>query len=138
MNLSLLFSVILIALNSVDQSECKTEVKTQIFDSKICKNKTIFDDNLRQQILTKSGDVKKIIDFVLTGKDKGVTYNELAKFTDKFGPRFTGSPSLEASIDYMVKKLRDDEHLDNVHTEVAEVPKWVRKDNKALFQLDYQ
>jgi len=135
MNFLLAFSVILIALNFVNQSESQriTNIKQRKFNADICQNKKMFSDDLRQQIQSKSSDVKKIIDSILTGQDKGVTYNELAKFTDKFGPRFTGTPSLEASIDYMVKKLRDNEHLDNVHTEVANVPKWVRKkDNKLL------
>ena len=94
------------------------------FDGKICDNVIPFTKQIRDQIRNTRSDVQKIIDFVLKGPDRGVTYNELAKFVDVFGPRMSGSKALEDAIDYMVKKLNNEGH-DNVHTEEAQIPIWV-------------
>lgn len=45
--------------------------------------------------------------------------------TDKFGHRLAGSQSLEDSIDYLVDEFQK-AGLENVHTEDAPVPHWVR------------
>lgn len=49
----------------------------------------------------------------------------LAEFTDEIGARVSGSESFEKAVDYMLVKLRK-AGLDNVHTENAKVPHWVR------------
>lgn len=69
--------------------------------------------------------VNKIINETTNGSLKGVTYNELAKFVDKFGPRLSGTKNLEDSIDYMLNLLKQYE-LDNVHGEEVPVPHWER------------
>lgn len=69
--------------------------------------------------------VNKITKEILNGNYTGNTWNSLAEFIDKFGPRFSGSPSLESSIDYMVDKLNE-VGLENVHTENATIPRWQR------------
>lgn len=69
--------------------------------------------------------VLKITDHILNGKFKGKVHKSLETFTDKFGPRMAGSDSLEKAIDYMVALL-EREGLENVHTEEAKVPHWIR------------
>lgn len=69
--------------------------------------------------------VNKIANEILNGNYTGDTWNSLSEFIDKFGPRFSGSKSLESSIDYMVDKLKE-VGLENVHTENATIPRWQR------------
>lgn len=74
--------------------------------------------------------VKSIINTVVFGSEQNKTYEELATFVDTFGGRFTGSDTLEKSIDYMVELLRS-RNLEQVHTEPVEVPRWIRGTEKA-------
>ncbi|XP_031838226.1 carboxypeptidase Q-like isoform X2 [Nomia melanderi] len=60
----------------------------------------------------------------------GVTWRELAKFVDKFGPRFTGTETLEQSIDYVLNKSIEF-GLENVHGEPVTVPHWIRGEESA-------
>ena len=69
--------------------------------------------------------VQKIVDTAINGTFRGVVWNELADFVDKFGPRISGSKSLEDAIDYVLDKSKQ-KNLDNVQGEVAKVPHWVR------------
>ncbi|XP_037915670.1 carboxypeptidase Q-like isoform X2 [Hermetia illucens] len=69
--------------------------------------------------------VNTIVDKILGGKFAGDTYNSLLEMTDKFGHRLAGSQSLEDSIDYLVDEFQK-AGLENVHTEDAPVPHWVR------------
>ncbi|XP_012345441.1 carboxypeptidase Q [Apis florea] len=69
--------------------------------------------------------VRAIMNEALNGSFKGTTWNELAYFTDKFGPRPTGSEELERSIDYVLNKSIE-YGLENVHGEPVTVPHWVR------------
>ena len=98
--------------------------KRDHFDEKVCENVTEFNDQLRQQLKSISTDAEKILDLVINGEDKGVTYRELAKFVDRFGPRLAGHPMLEHSIDYLVELLRKEQH-ETVYTEEVQVPRWV-------------
>jgi carboxypeptidase Q len=52
-------------------------------------------------------------------------WQRLAEVTDTFGPRISGSEALERAIDWAVGKMKED-GLENVHKELAMVPKWVR------------
>ena len=52
-------------------------------------------------------------------------WNKLARFTDYTGSRFTGSVALERGLDWLLAEMRKDA-LDNVHSEPAMVPHWVR------------
>nr|XP_054923257.1 carboxypeptidase Q-like [Dermacentor andersoni]XP_054923258.1 carboxypeptidase Q-like [Dermacentor andersoni] len=74
--------------------------------------------------------VQSIINAVVYGSERNKTYEELASFVDTFGARFTGSDTLEKSIDYMVKLLKS-RNLDKVYTEPVEVPRWIRGTEKA-------
>jgi carboxypeptidase Q len=52
-------------------------------------------------------------------------YQRLAQLCDTFGPRFSGSTSLQAAIDWALAQMQSD-GLENVHGEEAMVPHWVR------------
>jgi carboxypeptidase Q len=52
-------------------------------------------------------------------------WNRLAKLTDTFGNRLSGSPSLERAIDWALAEMKAD-GLENVHAEPAMVTHWVR------------
>lgn len=81
--------------------------------------------DLIKEIESYAPTVDKIINETVHGLFKGKTWQELATFVDKFGPRLTGSQVLEDAIDYMLN--RSVEHgLENVHGEYAVVPHWVR------------
>ena len=69
--------------------------------------------------------VRAIINEALNGSFKESTWNELAYFTDRFGPRPSGSEALEHSIDYVLNKSME-YGLENVHGESVTVPHWVR------------
>lgn len=84
---------------------------------------------LAEEIASYESVVRDIIDYAVSGPFKGKTYNELAKFVDKFGARPSGSEVLEKSIDYMIQ-LTKDEDLDDITTEELEVPHWVRGEEK--------
>ena len=62
--------------------------------------------------------------------DTGVSWRRLAELTDKFGPRFSGTPQLEQAIDWIVEQMKRD-GLENVHTESVMVPRWVRGNESA-------
>jgi carboxypeptidase Q len=57
-------------------------------------------------------------------------WNRLALFTDKFGPRLSGSASLERAIDWVIEEMKRD-GLQNVRGEPVMVPRWVRGDESA-------
>jgi carboxypeptidase Q len=52
-------------------------------------------------------------------------WNRLAELTDTFGNRLSGSENLARAIAWAVETMKKD-GLENVHTERAMVPKWVR------------
>ncbi|HVE80177.1 MAG TPA: M28 family metallopeptidase [Gemmatimonadaceae bacterium] len=64
----------------------------------------------------------RIIDAALA--DSGA-YRRLAVLTDRFGPRFSGTPNLERAIDWVLAEMRAD-GLANVRGERVMVPRWVR------------
>ncbi len=54
-------------------------------------------------------------------------YQRLAYMCDKFGPRLSGSPNLENTINWILKEMKND-GLDNVKGERVKVPVWKRGD----------
>jgi carboxypeptidase Q len=52
-------------------------------------------------------------------------WNRIALLTETFGPRFSGSESLERAIDWTMAEMKKD-GLDNVRGEPVMVPRWVR------------
>ncbi|HEX5869572.1 MAG TPA: hypothetical protein VFY65_04090, partial [Longimicrobium sp.] len=52
-------------------------------------------------------------------------WERIAELVDGFGPRFSGTPELERSIDWILAEMQAD-GLENVHAEPVMVPRWVR------------
>lgn len=86
--------------------------------------------NVNDEIRRYVDTANNIIDLSVNGKAQNQSYNRLATFVDKFGSRIAGSQNLENAIDYLVEQLKND-GLDNVHTETAMVPHWVRGQESA-------
>lgn len=72
-------------------------------------------------------DANRLIDAALADSS---AYNRLATLTDKFGPRLSGSKSLEAAIDWILAQMKAD-GLANVRGEPVMVPHWVRGEESA-------
>ncbi|XP_033339469.1 carboxypeptidase Q isoform X2 [Megalopta genalis] len=68
--------------------------------------------------------------YIVSCSFKGVTWYELANFVDTFGPRFTGTKTLEKAIDYVLNKSLEF-GLENVHGEPVSVPHWIRGQESA-------
>jgi len=69
----------------------------------------------------------RIIDAALA--DSGA-YRRLAELTDRFGPRLSGSESLERAIDWIIEQMQQDS-LEQVRGEPVMVPHWVRGEEAA-------
>ncbi|HEX6050813.1 MAG TPA: M28 family metallopeptidase [Gemmatimonadaceae bacterium] len=67
-------------------------------------------------------EANRIIEAALSDS---AAWNRLAELTERFGSRFSGSPSLERAIDWMLERMRAD-GLQNVRGERVMVPVWVR------------
>ncbi|HET9513765.1 MAG TPA: peptidase M28 family protein, partial [Gemmatimonadales bacterium] len=52
-------------------------------------------------------------------------WRKLARLTDTFGPRFSGTEPLERAIDWVLAEMKR-EGLENVRGEEVMVPRWVR------------
>src|SRR5581483_5219467 len=57
-------------------------------------------------------------------------WNRIAELTEKFGNRFSGSPSLEQAIDWIIAQMKAD-GLENVRGEPVMVPRWIRGEESA-------
>ncbi|KAL3185220.1 hypothetical protein MRX96_031093 [Rhipicephalus microplus] len=95
-----------------------------------CNATQLLSPELIAEIRSYAPVVQSIIDYVLQGPERNRTYEELAKFVDRFGARISGSRNLENAIDYMVELLGRQE-LDRVYTERVAVPHWVRGNESA-------
>ena len=58
-------------------------------------------------------------------------YARVAEVADRFGPRLSGTPALEAAIDHVLDRMRAD-GLDNVRGQPVMVPAWVRGEESAV------
>lgn len=67
-------------------------------------------------------DANRLIDAALADS---TAYFRVGQLADRFGSRLSGTPQLEAAIDWIVARMRED-GLDNVHTQPVMVPRWVR------------
>ena len=54
-----------------------------------------------------------------------IAWSRLAELVDTFGPRFSGTESLERAIDWILERMRA-EGLENVRGDTVMVPRWVR------------
>ncbi len=52
-------------------------------------------------------------------------WNRLGYMVDRFGPRLSGSESLESALDWMLQEMTSD-GLEDVKAEPANVPRWIR------------
>lgn len=76
-------------------------------------------------------DAQKIISAAL---DDDKAFETLTYFADTFGHRLSGSKSLEQSIDWIVKEMKQ-QPFDRVFTQKVMVPHWVRgKESATLIQ----
>lgn len=105
-----------------------------IFHGEGCSADDLFVSRFKPQISALGPDVERILQAVLAkgGPQAGKTYSSLATFVDRFGPRMTGSQSLEDAIDYMITRLKKEGHQ-NVHGEEVEVPVWVGEMENSVF-----
>lgn len=69
----------------------------------------------------------RIIDRALADS---AAWDRIAELGDRFGPRFSGTPALEAAIDWIMARMRED-GLENVRGEPVMVPRWVRGEESA-------
>ncbi|RWS15007.1 transferrin receptor-like protein [Dinothrombium tinctorium] len=105
------------------------EVSFLILCLLLCQKATSSCECCSEEISSKATIVNRIINVLTKGNEAGVTYNELEKFVDKFGPRMTGTETLENSIDYMLDLLRRNGL--NARTEEVEAPFWIRGEEYA-------
>ncbi|XP_066582585.1 carboxypeptidase Q-like [Prorops nasuta] len=87
-------------------------------------------DTLINEIDTYKPLVETIINMTTSGSYKGITWDDLSYFVDKFGARFTGTQALEDSIDYVLNKSVA-LGFENVHGDEVDVPVWVRGEESA-------
>ena len=59
-----------------------------------------------------------------------MTWERLGELVDTFGPRFSGSEALEASLDWVLEHMEAD-GLENVRAEPVMVPRWIRGEESA-------
>lgn len=69
----------------------------------------------------------RLIGEAMAGRD---AWERLAVIGDTFGNRLSGSQALEDAIQWAVQEMKND-GLENVHTEPAKVPHWVRGQESA-------
>ena len=67
---------------------------------------------------------------IATATSNQDAWQRLAELTDTFGARLSGSPQLQAAIEWAAAEMKKD-GLENVHTEPAMVPHWVRGAERA-------
>jgi len=75
--------------------------------------------------------VYRILETTLTGRFQGKTFDDLATFVDKFGPRVSGSDALEESITFL-GQLMTAANMEDVHEEEAVIPMWLRGNESAI------
>lgn len=123
-----LFSILFITLTLVNFGWAIDSTKypkhTNLFNGTGCSSNELFQSSFKPQVAAIAPDVRRIIKYVLSDGQAGKTYNSLATFVDRFGPRFTGTKTLEEAIDYMLGRLVKEGH-ENVHGEEVPVPVWV-------------
>jgi carboxypeptidase Q len=77
----------------------------------------------QQSIPARYGDAAARI--IQAATRDSAAWQKLARLTDTFGPRFSGTEPLERAIDWMLAEMKR-EGLENVRGEEVMVPRWVR------------
>ncbi|XP_059060164.1 carboxypeptidase Q-like [Achroia grisella] len=106
---------------------CLSQAKVIKEESDTCRE--LLSDELIKEIGSYENVRDEILNYVIEGEFKGKTYDELAKFVDKFGARPSGTEVLENSIDYMIELTRA-EDINDIVTEELEVPQWTRGEER--------
>lgn len=75
--------------------------------------------------------------FIVAATNSHFAFDRLTVLCDTFGPRFSGTPSLEKSIDWILAEMKKD-GLENVHGEEVMVPRWVRGEESAELIQPYR
>ena len=78
-------------------------------------------------------DANAIIDAAMND-DKA--FQKLTNFVDQYGPRFSGTETLENSIDWIVGNMKQ-QPFDRVATQEVMVPRWVRGEESATLVAPY-
>jgi len=89
---------------------------------------------LGQLFILTAAESKPTDRLISAATNSGFAYNRLALFCDTFGPRFSGTTNLEHAIDWVLAEMKKD-GLENVHSEDAMVPHWVRGQESAELLL---
>ncbi len=79
-------------------------------------------------------DAQKIIDAAMADDE---AFETLTYFVDKFGHRFSGTESLENSIDWILGEMKK-QSFDHVTSQEVMVPRWVRGDESATLLAPYE
>ncbi|KAF9415323.1 hypothetical protein HW555_006986 [Spodoptera exigua] len=103
--------------------------ESRVLEIKSDRCEKILGSDLIEEIWSYKNVKDDILEYVLEGEFKGKTYDELAKFVDKFGARPSGTEVLEKSIDYMID-LTKNEGINDIITEEVKVPLWERGEEK--------
>lgn len=124
--MKVLISILLVISVAILCSDCQVSAardrKRRGFSAD-CSSVTGFTQKLQDQIKSKAEDVQKIIDYLTKGEGKHTTYDELANFVDTFGPRLSGSESLDRAVKYMENKLSTEAKVKTSRAK-AMIPKW--------------
>ena len=93
----------------------------------LCSLLTAYSSLAAQVSDTHRADASKLI---AAATRDSAAWNRLARLSDTFGPRFSGTESLERAIDWVLAEMRKD-GLENVRGEDVMVPRWVRGQESA-------
>lgn len=81
-----------------------------------------------------SANAESLIGEAMSSSEGWHRFNHLV---DYFGPRFSGSETLENSIDWIVELMKED-GFDRVWTQPVQVPHWVRGNESATLKLPFE
>ncbi len=96
---------------------------------------TYAQDSDQQDITaTYQQEAQAIIDAAM---DHDEAFEKLTNFVDDYGPRFSGTETLENSIDWILEEMRQ-QPFDEVKTQEVMVPKWVRGKESATLLTPYE
>ena len=87
-----------------------------------------------KQISDYKSEADKLIEAIMADDE---SFEYLTYFADKFGHRFSGSESLENSIDWILDEMNKD-GFDYVGTQKVMVPHWVRGEESATMKAPYK
>uniref|UniRef100_X2B4J4 Carboxypeptidase Q n=1 Tax=Capitella teleta TaxID=283909 RepID=X2B4J4_CAPTE len=85
----------------------------------------VLSNKLKEEIWSHKDEVDTIIGYILEGDGHHGSYKRLARITDGFGHRVSGSEALEDSIDFVMAEM-EAEGFTNVHGEDFQMPNWQR------------